>query len=777
MERYEESLDDLLNCEKIGDIGVSDLKLIAQCYEKLKKFEDSITYYTRALELAEEPSDIYSLRGVAYGEIGEYEKGVEDLTVAIDKNPSNMVLHLYRSNYNLELKLYNEAIKDYNIILGKDKESRSVVQNRGNCYYLTGNLKSALEDFEKLLEIDPEDEESILTSGEILFKLNEFERSYDRLLLLKREDLIDKAQPLMAQSLYMLKRYDEALDILDQLLTEITKDAKLLIFKGVILIESGMFEKGISLLDKAEDLESGDLDDDLLRDLYIKRGIANYLTDNHSSGDDDFNRAKELVDDSDLIVVEKMKVLERVNRFEELIEESKLIDSSSQYYHQTLQLKLRSYISLSDDKSGEETALKLKKYEPSNYSYDLILANIYFGRESHREAIEYYSIYIDNVDEVTKDILVSRGKSYYEEEEYSKAKDDISKAIELDSGDKNLYLVRAKIDMKLNLFEEAAKDYESILKSNPDDSDTLLKLAKLYTDLNRGEDAIEIYNRVIVLDPESPDLYYSLGNLWFVEKRFDDAIENYNKAIKLGCEKAQLYNNLAHSYMINKEYDKAEWFYEKSIEIDNSNPISYKDRGKLYKSLRDWDAALVDIDKGIELSKKDPELYLLKGEISYELGSKNSCEQYYNRAIELSDLPEFRRRRALYYYREKRFDLFVEDLESIDNLSTSELSMRALGYFKLEKFEDAVKDYSSLVDLEPNNPDLLFKRGNCYMKCRDFNSAIADYEKVIELLPNLIITYSSLAFAYANIGEMEKFNEIQKKFIDKTHMMPFRKKG
>ncbi len=66
------------------------------------------------------------------------------------------------------------------------------------------------------------------------------------------------------------------------------------------------------------------------------------------------------------------------------------------------------------------------------------------------------------------DILYCRSLKYFEKKEFSKAKEDIEKAIILNNKSSNFYYLRGKIHLSLKQFGNAILDYSNILKINPE---------------------------------------------------------------------------------------------------------------------------------------------------------------------------------------------------------------------------------------------------------------------------------------------------------------------
>lgn len=80
-----------------------------------------------------------------YDEIGQYEKGIEILNQAIEKDPEYIGAYINRGAYKSSLKNYESAISDYKKVLKLDSKNTLATYNIGNSYRQSGNLKKAKE--------------------------------------------------------------------------------------------------------------------------------------------------------------------------------------------------------------------------------------------------------------------------------------------------------------------------------------------------------------------------------------------------------------------------------------------------------------------------------------------------------------------------------------------------------------------------------------------------------------------------------------------------------
>lgn len=192
---------------------VLDLAPTADCYQKegeclleLGKYEEAISYFNRALELAPKDCAVYAQRGACYGKLKNKTMATTDFETALRLSrdlpqtlarPVQMGIYVYyteamqdcddlekaisllESNFevcpNPELKacclkqqvLLYTKLRDFgNVdriltrILQFEGDSAIVLNGRAECRELLGNIKGALEDAELALKMDPNNDMS-----------------------------------------------------------------------------------------------------------------------------------------------------------------------------------------------------------------------------------------------------------------------------------------------------------------------------------------------------------------------------------------------------------------------------------------------------------------------------------------------------------------------------------------------------------------------------------------------------------------------------------------
>ena len=116
----------------------------------------------------------------------------------------------------------------------------------------------------------------------------------------------------------------------------------------------------------------------------------------------------------------------------------------------------------------------------------------------------------------------------------------------------------------------------------------------------------------------------------------------------------------------------------------------------------------------------------------------------------------------------KGFELFNKAIETNPEFPDA-YSNRGNVYRMGEKYELAIKDYSTSLKLNPKSLDVLYSRANTYLDMENFKKAIDDYSMIIELKPSFPNIYFDRA--YANIRN-DNFKKAKNDFEAQLELNP-----
>ncbi len=102
-----------------------------------------------------ELAPVYSNRGNAYFNLGEYRRAIQDYDQALRLDPGYAVAYYNRGKAYTELRVHRRAIQDYDQTLRINPGLAIAYYNRGIAYNGLGEHHRAIQDYDQALRIDP----------------------------------------------------------------------------------------------------------------------------------------------------------------------------------------------------------------------------------------------------------------------------------------------------------------------------------------------------------------------------------------------------------------------------------------------------------------------------------------------------------------------------------------------------------------------------------------------------------------------------------------------
>lgn len=164
---------------------------------------------------------------------------------------------------------------------------------------------------------------------------------------------------------------------------------------------------------------------------------------------------------------------------------------------------------------------------------------------------------------------------YEEKQEYEKAEDEYTRAIQIKQNDYKMYIKIANIYVKNNKKQEACDVLQSLLDAKPENLDACFLLGQIYYDDGKFKEAIKVYNQCLNYNGDNFYLYYDLGMCYTRLNDFQKAKECYSKAAILNSLKEVSTINIGQIYMIYKDYENAEKYFSETIQSDDEKISAY----------------------------------------------------------------------------------------------------------------------------------------------------------------------------------------------------------
>ena len=170
------------------------------------------------------------------------------------------------------------------------------------------------------------------------------------------------------------------------------------------------------------------------------------------------------------------------------------------------------------------------------------------------------------------------GDVLYSHQDYEAAINAYTEAINIDSSYVGAYIKRAKIYRELNDFGSAVADYSKVIKIDPEYIEAYYERSMTYSEMNDEKlsqkdlnQVIKLYSNKIKKNPKDYDLYYRRAIMYAMSSQYEKAINDFTSAINY-CTIAKhgfIYEARGRCYEELGDSHKAVADYAKAKEMGN----------------------------------------------------------------------------------------------------------------------------------------------------------------------------------------------------------------
>jgi tetratricopeptide (TPR) repeat protein len=228
------------------------LHLIAVINARLRRFDEALASYDRALAVKRDHAGALCNRGVTLHELMRLDEALASYDRALAMRPDYAEALFNRGVTLQELKRFEEALASYDRAIALQPDQPDAFNNRGNALRQLKRFDEALASYDQALALTPDYFDALNNRGVTLHELKRFPEalaSYDRALALRP----DHAGALNNRgiTLHELKRFDEALASYDRALAFRPNQAEAFSNRGNVLRQLKQFDEALASYDQA----------------------------------------------------------------------------------------------------------------------------------------------------------------------------------------------------------------------------------------------------------------------------------------------------------------------------------------------------------------------------------------------------------------------------------------------------------------------------------------------------------------------------------------------
>lgn len=298
--------------------------------------------------------------------------------------------------------------------------------------------------------------------------------------------------------------------------------------------------------------------------------------------------------------------------------------------------------------------------------------------------------------------------------EWLSSLDESKKALDTDPTNADALANRARAHIKAHELETAKDEIIQAIKLNPTNNAYKVILGNVYFAAGEYDNAMDYYNEALATDKNNAEAYFQRGMIYYDrDKNFDAAIAEFDTAVAKNSDYAEAYYMRGQAYW-RSPFDKNRMLERHTGAFDNFNKyLTFRNAPNKAEALK--------------LRNRVGEMLIRehtnRGE--YEL-----AEKYFNILNDKDDA-------ATHIKRGKEY---LQRAYKTENDSAA----------RTKYFDDAFAEFDKAIELEPNNADAYYERGQAYFdrgwgngefapsakSTPFFDKARADLNKCLQLNPN-----------------------------------------
>lgn len=593
----------------------------------------------------------------------EWDKSIQYFNKIIESYPqanSKGTAHYFRGYSFSQKGEIESAINDFNKAIELDKDLVPAYTGRADIYRTSGDYDLSIKDYNRAIYIDNKDKALYNNRGLIHIDMEEYKKAiYD---FSKAIDLDKKLEfPYLNRANAYLNIGDFKSALIDY--EYASKDrstlnladvgrANLFFKKGDFKTAEKYFNRSLKRKSKHKEI------------LYLFRGIFYFSQ----------KRIEESISDFNIILGDK-------NDYKSLALPEKDL------YVAAYDMRANSYSYLGDQKQAikdKSEAIKLLETSPNSLKRGWLYNNrgiIFMKNNQYENAIDDFSKAIDL--ENFPAAYLNRSKSYFRTKEFSKSISDIREVI------KNDYLERGTLYLEKRDYSSAFSDYSPVISDYPDDY-----LA--YSLRGQTNESISLYIK---------------DNVELLKQ----ALSDYTKYIQLKPNELDAYISRSRIYRNSGKLVLAKNDIERAISIESNNPRPYHERGIIHFDMGKIDLAKSDFKKVITL---EPDNTFAKDWL--EIISRPKISNKSDQSI----VPVFDKEEVKYI--ESEIAIYTNEL-------ALHLNSRAAIYMEMGKLNLAQDDLNTSINNNKYFSKAYFNRGMIFKSLQDKKRAQLDFKKIISL--------------------------------------------
>ncbi|XP_059505178.1 uncharacterized protein ttc6 isoform X2 [Stegostoma tigrinum] len=377
---------------------------------------------------------------------------------------------------------------------------------------------------------------------------------------------------------------------------------------------------------------------------------------------------------------------------------------------------------------------------------------------------------------------VCRANAHQKIHNVAKALKDITCAIHLQPQTHYFYLLRGQYLYQMKNFELASFCIQYYAEIDQASDFSPIQQATVQIFLKHYDKATENLN---AMEKTAPMLTL-IGKSQMKAGRYEDALNSFRRALELEPEPSEIriadtdnttveiYYHIGLCYAELKQFREAMDSFNNVMKLVPNFAKAYYQRGLCSLKLHDFNC-IYDFHRALTINPQFFEVYLSRA-IYYAMQGRYlkailSCNEALK--IEPRSTRAFLCRGALKFYSKALKDYgIVLLLGSHKKLNLKVFVNRGLLYLKMDDHQNALKDFKAAIVEEPENAYIHHAVAICCHKLHYLEDAVNSFSQALKLDPFFVDAYNGRGNVYMDFGNTAGIKQAQKDFVQALHLNP-----
>ncbi len=277
--------------------------------------------------------------------------------------------------------------------------------------------------------------------------------------------------------------------------------------------------------------------------------------------------------------------------------------------------------------------------------------------------------------------------------------------------------------------------------------DLLNRRAKRYLDQQKVDKAMRDLNKALRIDSKKVDVYLTLAEAYFGMGKPESISATLIKASQIDEQDARPLVKLAELNLLQQKLDVALGYTDKALKLGSYNPDAYYVRGMIFLSREDTVSAM----KNFLIARDQNDMFF---EPLYQIGTIYTAQR---NPLAVDFLTDAIRKYPQSMVARVQLALYLQDNDAAD---------------------EAIMQYDTLLQMQPQNSKLLFNLGYVYLVYKqDYEKAIEYFDAALAIEPKYIDALYNKGRTFEQMGLYANAREIYQQVISVKPNYPLAVEG